>query len=87
MSDNNLDRRLRMQAMKARYDVTERTIDRWQDAGILPAPMRVNGVRYWSLRELEQCERERMSSQAPRVGQFKSRGVQRSADETGDGAA
>jgi len=43
-----------------RYSVTDRTIDRWMETGILPQPMRINNVRYWDEIELEQSERERM---------------------------
>ena len=42
----------------ARYSVTNRTIDRWLARGILPPPIRINGVRYWREKELAQRERE-----------------------------
>jgi predicted DNA-binding transcriptional regulator AlpA len=57
---------LPMRAMVERYSVTERTIDRWLDGGILPEPLRINGLRYWRLGELEQRERARMGSQTPK---------------------
>jgi hypothetical protein len=57
---------LPMRAMVDRYSVTERTIDRWLDSGILPEPLRINGIRYWRLGELELRERERMGSQTPK---------------------
>ena len=41
-----------------RYNITERTVDRWLENGILPTPVRINGLRYWPERELEQRERE-----------------------------
>jgi DNA-binding transcriptional MerR regulator len=41
-----------------RYGITDRTIDRWLGRGILPPPVRINGLRYWRRRELEQRERE-----------------------------
>jgi DNA-binding transcriptional MerR regulator len=46
----------------ARYNVTNRTVDRWVESGILPPPVRINGLRYWSQRELEQRERELLSN-------------------------
>jgi predicted DNA-binding transcriptional regulator AlpA len=57
---------LPLRAMVERYSVTERTIDRWLASGILPEPLRINGIRYWRLGELERRERERMGSQAPK---------------------
>jgi hypothetical protein len=57
---------LPLRAMVDRYSVTERTIDRWLASGILPEPLRINGLRYWRLGELEQRERARMGSQAPK---------------------
>jgi predicted site-specific integrase-resolvase len=30
-----------------RRGVSTRTLDRWTDAGILPAPVRINGRKYW----------------------------------------
>ena len=34
------------------------TVDRWLENGILPPPIRINGLRYWRQHELEQVERE-----------------------------
>jgi DNA-binding transcriptional MerR regulator len=42
----------------ARYNITNRTVDRWEKSGILPTPVRINGVRYWRHHELERRERE-----------------------------
>jgi predicted DNA-binding transcriptional regulator AlpA len=64
MSDSQ--KLLPLRAMVERYSVTERTIDRWLTSGILPEPLRINGIRYWRLGELEQRERARMGSQAPK---------------------
>jgi predicted DNA-binding transcriptional regulator AlpA len=52
-------RLLPMRDMCARYNVASRTIDRWADAGLLPAPVRMNGRRYWDESELEANERAR----------------------------
>jgi len=45
-----------------RYDVVPRTIDRWLAAGILPPPMRINGLRYWSEDEIERRDQERLAA-------------------------
>jgi hypothetical protein len=55
-------RMITIRALCKRYgDICTRTADRWLEAGILPQPMRINGIRYWDLDELEQIERERMT--------------------------
>ena len=54
-------RQLTTRALCERYSVSDRTIDRWLDAGILPPPMRINRRRYWDLEEIERRERDRMA--------------------------
>jgi DNA-binding transcriptional MerR regulator len=49
-------------ALCERYHVVSRTIDRWEAAGVIPAPVRINGRRYWSEAELEARERSSMSN-------------------------
>lgn len=56
-------RKLTTRMLCERYSVTDRTVDRWVESGILPEPMRINHVRYWDEAEIEQRERERMSAQ------------------------
>jgi hypothetical protein len=53
-----------------RYSITHRTVGRWLDSGILPPPVRINGLRYWRQRDLEQRERElsRRRKRAVRCG-------------------
>jgi predicted site-specific integrase-resolvase len=51
-----LDRMLPTRMICARYGICARTVSRWLEAGILPQPLRVNGVRYWRQREIEQRE-------------------------------
>jgi predicted DNA-binding transcriptional regulator AlpA len=46
--------------LQQRYGVSDRTIDRWLEASILPQPMRINKVRYWDEAEIENAERKRM---------------------------
>jgi hypothetical protein len=70
-------RLLPIKAMCARYgDVVGKTIDRWTSAGILPAPLVINGRRYWDEEELERRERANMGrgTQIP-----KSTGARQSA--------
>jgi len=58
-----LAKKLTMRALCERYDVTDRTIDRWLETGILPQPMRINRVRYWDETDIEAFERSRMAAQ------------------------
>jgi hypothetical protein len=56
-------RKLTARSLRARYDhVSDRTIGRWTESGILPQPMLINGVRYWDEEEVEQRDRERVAS-------------------------
>jgi predicted DNA-binding transcriptional regulator AlpA len=57
MSSDSKDRMLPTRSVCERYDVTDRTVDRWVEKGILPPPVRINGLRYWHQHELEQRER------------------------------
>lgn len=57
-----MTKQLPTRALCERYSVSDRTIDRWLDAGILPSPIYVNRRRYWLEEELERRERERMAS-------------------------
>jgi predicted site-specific integrase-resolvase len=57
-------RKLTTRALCERYDVCDRTIDRWVDTGVLPAPMYINKRRHWDEAEVEELERERVSSRA-----------------------
>jgi hypothetical protein len=41
-----------------RYNISDRTVDRWLESGILPLPLRINGIRYWRTSDLEQREQE-----------------------------
>jgi DNA-binding transcriptional MerR regulator len=62
MSSTSKARMLPTRLMRERYNVTDRTIDRWAKSGILPRPVRINGVRYWHQHELERRERELLST-------------------------
>ena len=52
------DRMLPTRSVCERYNISDRTVDRWVENGILSRPLRINGLRYWPERELEQRERE-----------------------------
>jgi predicted DNA-binding transcriptional regulator AlpA len=58
MSSDSKSRMLPTRSVCKRYEITDRTVDRWVENGILPPPLRINGLRYWPERELEQRERD-----------------------------
>ena len=57
MSFDSKVRMLPTRKVCERYDIVDRTVDRWVKAGILPLPVRINGLRYWRQHELEVSER------------------------------
>jgi hypothetical protein len=60
--NDSKDRMLPTRLVCKRYCIVDRTINRWIDKGILPEPLRINGLRYWRESELAQREREGMSA-------------------------
>jgi hypothetical protein len=56
-------RKLTCRALQERYGVVDRTIDRWVQTGVLPAPMYINKRRYWDADEIEQRDRDRQRKQ------------------------
>ena len=60
--NNSKDRMLPTRLVRKRYGIVDRTINRWVDKGILPEPLRINGLRYWRESQLAQREREGMSA-------------------------
>jgi DNA-binding transcriptional MerR regulator len=56
-----MTKKLPVRALCERYAISERTIDRWIEAGILPPPVYINHRRYFDEAELEERERERMA--------------------------
>jgi hypothetical protein len=66
MESRNVKKFATARMLCERYSVVTRTIDRWTAAGILPAPLVINGYRYWDEAEIEQRERERMQPRAAR---------------------
>lgn len=61
-TEGTSERMLPMGQMCKRYGVTDRTIDRWLEQGLLPVPMRLNRYRYWRESELVQFERKCMAA-------------------------
>jgi predicted site-specific integrase-resolvase len=57
-------RKLPTKAICERYNICDRTVDRWIAAGILPAPIVIRRRRYFDEAEVEQRERERMSQRS-----------------------
>jgi hypothetical protein len=47
--------------LRHRYKKTDRTLARWVEDGVLPAPLMINGRLHWRRSEIEQREREGMS--------------------------
>ena len=50
---------LHMRAVCARYGISDRTVDRWVEAGELPKPMYIQGRRYWSAESLDERDEAR----------------------------
>ena len=44
-----------------RYDISERTIDRWVETQILPTPVYIRGRRYWSSEQLDERDEARLT--------------------------
>jgi predicted DNA-binding transcriptional regulator AlpA len=55
---------LPVRPVAARYGVSDRTIDRWVDAGDIPAPVYIQGRRYWDESELAQRDEARKTEAA-----------------------
>jgi hypothetical protein len=54
-------RKLTTRLLCDRYDVCDRTIDRWTEAGILPKPMVINRIRFWDAEEVERRDQDRIA--------------------------
>ena len=48
-------------AVSKRYDISERTVDRWVETQILPTPVYIRGRRYWSSEQLDQRDEARLA--------------------------
>jgi hypothetical protein len=56
------DELLPTRQLRARYHTTDRTILRWERAGVLPPAVWIAGRKHWRLSELEQAERAGMGA-------------------------
>jgi hypothetical protein len=52
---------LPVQGICKRYDIKERSVDRWVKAKILPDPVYIRGRRYWSSEQLDQRDEARLA--------------------------
>jgi predicted DNA-binding transcriptional regulator AlpA len=52
---------LHTRAVCARYGVSDRTIDRWVEAGELPKPVYIQGRRYWFEESLKERDDARQA--------------------------
>jgi predicted DNA-binding transcriptional regulator AlpA len=55
---------LHLRAVCARYGISDRTVDRWVEAGELPKPMYIQGRRYWDESELARRDDARKTEAA-----------------------
>ena len=51
------ERLLPTRAIMRRYDIVDRTVTRWIEAGVLPEPIRIRGRKFWPESALEKLER------------------------------
>ena len=47
-----------------RYGVSDKTIDRWVEAKIIPAPLYIRGRRYWDEQALDEHDASRKETAA-----------------------
>jgi predicted DNA-binding transcriptional regulator AlpA len=64
---NTPDRLVPTRTVCARYDIVDRTVDRWVEAGELPPPVYIRGRRYWPEKALDARDRMRAEAAAERV--------------------
>jgi predicted DNA-binding transcriptional regulator AlpA len=50
---------LRLAAMMARYGVSGKTIDRWEESGKISKSIRIGRFRYWREEELDELDQSR----------------------------
>jgi predicted DNA-binding transcriptional regulator AlpA len=48
-----------------RYNVSERTVDRWTEAGALPQPVCIRRRKYWSEQDLDEHDEARKTVAQP----------------------
>ena len=77
-SDRPVGRKLPTRLMCERYGVVDRTINRWEETGVIPQAEWINGRRYWDQDKVEKRDLERMLAQ---TGKGKPFNVRSSARE------
>jgi predicted DNA-binding transcriptional regulator AlpA len=55
---------LHLRAVCARYGISDRTVDRWVEAGELPQPIYIQGRRYWEEATLAERDEARKTDAA-----------------------
>jgi DNA-binding transcriptional MerR regulator len=74
-NDRPVGRKLPTRLMCERYGVVDRTINRWEKAGVIPQAERINGRKYWDREKVEKRDHERMLAQTGKGGnELKERG-------------
>jgi predicted DNA-binding transcriptional regulator AlpA len=57
---------LNVRAVCARYsNISDRTVDRWLQSGVLPKPLYIQGHRYWSSEQLDERDKARLAAGRP----------------------
>jgi predicted DNA-binding transcriptional regulator AlpA len=56
---------LHLRAVCTRYGISDRTVDRWVEAGVLPKPVYIQCRRYWSEESLDEYDRARLAAAQP----------------------
>ncbi len=60
---------LNVRAVCARYsNISDRTVDRWLQTGVLPKPIYIQGQRYWSSEQLDERDKARLAAGRPNEG-------------------
>jgi predicted DNA-binding transcriptional regulator AlpA len=59
MSNQEQNRKLQIRHLMDRYQVCDRTIDRWLEEKLLPEPTRINRIRYWNEAEINEFDKNR----------------------------
>jgi DNA-binding transcriptional MerR regulator len=57
-------------AVCERYNISTRTLSRWTDQGLLPAPVYFNRRKYWSREQLETRDKARLAVSQPTARQM-----------------
>ena len=68
-NDDGSDRRVNSKFLMQRFDIADRTVDRWLENPRLnfPKPIRINARRYWRLSEILEWERTRESTRREEI--------------------